>query len=325
MDRFKYKDILVCTVCHFELKEENLKFICKNEKCKQDYNIIDGIPIMFSGNSENIKNKIIKSKNEKNMFEKKILGIPIFKFDYNLKRVLYKIFKIKLPKMKDQRDYWLNRGNVYCQEFNQKGYADLEIFFQDIVIKELKKLNFNSIFEAGCGFGWNIKRFKKEFPKARVGGLDFSHNQLLNGKNNYLENYEIELTEGDATQMPFKDNSYDIGFSLGVFMNINEKKIEKAINEMIRVCRKYIIHLEYDANYTSPELRERRAFKTNIVSHDYKNMYEKKGLKLIKFLTVNDFGNDYQKFIEKKDERVNRWESWEGASKYILLIVEKKE
>ncbi|MBS3097433.1 methyltransferase domain-containing protein [Candidatus Woesearchaeota archaeon] len=325
MNNKEYEKILLCPGCHGEIRISD-KIVCGNPGCKREYNIIDDIPIMVLGQSEKVKQEIIQAKTQnKGIFNKKIFGIPYYKVDYTIKKNLYNLFGIKLPKLKDQRDYWLRRGNEYCNEFQKKGYETLEIFFQDLAIKELKKLKFNSIFEAGCGFGWNIKRFKKEFPKARVGGLDFSHTQLFNGKNKYIRDDSILLTEGDATRMPFKDNAYDVGFSLGVFMNINKKKIDKAINEMVRVCKKYIIHLEYDEDNTTDDLRKRRAFKTNIISHNYKKLYEKRGLKIIKMLTYKDFLDDYSSFMRDKRAEVNRWEQWEGPGKYILIIVKNNK
>ena len=78
---------------------------------------------------------------------------------------------------------------------------------------------------------------------------------------------------GDACNMPFKDDAFDVGFTLGVYMNVHPNKIDKAIDEMIRVTAKYIIHIEWDQENTTRKLREKRAFKTNIVSHDYKYLY----------------------------------------------------
>jgi len=319
MNKVTYEQILQCPNCAGNLRLCD-RIVCNNPKCNMVYPIINDIPIMLPEPFQKIKKEIAQAKKQ-SLFNKHILGIPYYKLNYAIKKSLYDYFGIKLPKLKSQRKYWLIRGNEYCDEFQKAGYEKLEIFFQDLAIKELKQLEFSSIFEAGCGFGWNIKRFKKEFPKASVGGLDFSHTQLVNGKYKYIRDNTILLIEGDATKMPLKDNSYDIGFSLGVFMNINKKKIDNAIDEMIRVCKKYIVHLEYDENNTTEYLRKRRAFKTNIISHDYKQLYEKRGLEVIKILTNQDFADDYKEFMRDKSCKVNRWEPWEEEGKYILIIV----
>ena len=95
-------------------------------------------------------------------------------------------------------------------EFFDSKYEKREIFFQDLLLNNIKGLKFDSAFEAGCGFGWNINRLKNEFPEKKIGGLDFSNTQLENAKN-YCSK-EIEFFKGDICDMPIKDNYFDLGF-----------------------------------------------------------------------------------------------------------------
>lgn len=252
---------------------------------------------------------------------KKIYGIELFKIEYYAKYYLYRFFGITLPKLKSQQEYWADRGQVYMDEILASGYLEREVFFQNMLVDELKQLRFESFFEAGCGFGWNIRRVKEEFPQAKVGGLDFSATQLKNGES-YMKGMDIKTEEGDICNMPFPDDMFDIGFSLGVFMNIHPAKIESAISEMMRVCRKYIIHLEYDENDSTEELKKKRAIKTNIISHDYRKLYESAGAKVVKFLTHKDFGEGYSVHQKKVTGKLDRWEGFEGPEKYIMIIVE---
>jgi len=121
--------------------------------------------------------------------------------------------------------------------------------------------------------------------------------------------------------MPFKDNAFDVGFSLGVFMNIHPSKIESACTEMMRVCKKYIIHIEYDEDNTTHELKQKRAFKTNIVSHNYNKLYKELGAKVIHFKTFKDFGEQYLLHENNLKTNLQRWEGFEGAEKYIFIVI----
>ena len=252
---------------------------------------------------------------------KRVAGVDLFKVNYYFKYYLYKAFGVTLPKLKDQREYWSRRGRVYMDEFLSSGYGEREIFFQDLLVEQLRGLRFESVFEAGCGFGWNLKRLKEEFPSARVGGIDFSETQLANA-GIYLRGHEMELHRADATTMPMPDNHFDVGFTVGVFMNIHPSKINAALREMIRVCKRYIIHVEYDQNHTTPELREKRAFKTNIVSHDYQELYKSLGQRVKAFLTHRDFGQRFESHARSLRTDLHRWEGFEGPEKYIILLVE---
>tara|TARA_B100001964_G_scaffold218305_1_gene259192 strand:- start:688 stop:1503 length:816 start_codon:yes stop_codon:yes gene_type:complete len=256
-----------------------------------------------------------------NTYWRKIIGIELFKFEYYSKWFLYNMFGVKLPKLHDQYCHWKSYGEVYMDEILSSGYLEREVFFQNLIIGEMKKLDFLSSFEAGCGFGWNIKRVKEEFPHKKVAGLDFSLTQLKNSAK-YMNGFNIPVINGDNCLMPFKNGSFYIGFSLGVFMNIHPDMIKMALSEMIRVCKKYIIHVEYDEDNTTPELKEKRAFKTNIISHDYKSLYESMGKKVITFLTYSDFREAYYEFQKNIVGPLDRWEGFEGPEKYVLVVVE---
>ncbi len=256
-----------------------------------------------------------------NPYARKILGIESFKYDMLFKKFLYKTLGITFPKLKDQRDYWNDRGAYYQETFCQYGFLDRENFFQDLLFEQLKELDFSSCFEAGCGFGWNIRRAKEAFPHARVGGLDFSHGQLKNAQT-YMKGHDIQIAIGDNRKMPFADNAFDVGFSVGVFMNIHPDYIKMAIGEMIRVSRKYILHLEYDENHTTPELKKARAIKTNVISHDYKELYEDLGQNVRTFLTHKDFGERFEEHMARVDKEYEIWQPFEGPGKYTLIVVE---
>ncbi|KPA15161.1 Methyltransferase type 11 domain protein [Candidatus Magnetomorum sp. HK-1] len=252
-------------------------------------------------------------------WEKKILGVEAYKIKFNIQNFLYKFLSITLPKMKTQKDYWNTRGEAYMFDILNTGFEEREIFFQNMLVDHLKELPFDSIFEAGCGFGWNVKKIKQMFPDKRVGGVDFSLPQLKNSET-YLKGMDINLTQGDILNIPLEDNEFDIGFSMGVFLNIHSINIDKAVNEMIRVSKKYIIHIEYDEDNTTEKLREHRVPKTNIISHNYRKIYEDLGLKTITFQTYKDFNNIYEDHIKKVSSKLNRWENFEGSEKYIFAI-----
>ncbi|WP_319577730.1 class I SAM-dependent methyltransferase [uncultured Desulfobacter sp.] len=256
--------------------------------------------------------------NQRQKYWKTIFGIEWFKIDYKIKEFLYKTFGFTFPKLLSQKGYWTKRGKVYMQEIMSSGYIEREIFFQNLLIDFLKRHEFNSFFEAGCGFGWNIDRVQKEFPGKKVGGIDFSLSQLQNSKD-YLNRKPIAVVNGDNCKMPYKDDSFDVGFSLGVFMNIHPSKIQSALAEMVRVSKKFIIHIEYDETHTTEALRDKRKFKTNIISHDYNKLYEEMGLEQIDFKTYEDFGPAYYEHQKRIKTTLDRWEGFEGAEKYIFI------
>lgn len=253
---------------------------------------------------------------------KTFCGVELFKVEYRLKQFLYKAFGVTLPKLRSQHDYWQWRGAAYCDEILASGYLEREVFFQDLILEELRALDFASAFEAGCGFGWNLRRIKEAWPDKRVGGVDFSLTQLRNGRR-YMAGLDIGTVQGDACRMPFCDGAFDVGFTLGVFMNIHPDFIRGALREMLRVCRTAVIHVEYCERHATPELVERRAFKTNIVSHDYEALYAELGAPVKKVLTHADFGSAFRAHEDSLRSTVDRWEGFEGPDKYAAYVIHR--
>lgn len=246
-------------------------------------------------------------------------GVELYKVEYRVKEWLYKRLGIVLPKLREQKTYWAWRGQAYRDEILASGYLEREVFFQELILQELAAIPFASAFEAGCGFGWNVKRIKELYPQALVGGLDFSLPQLRNMQG-YKPGVFIAAAQGDACRMPLRDGAFDVGFSLGVFMNIHPSRIMEALGEMLRVCRKRVIHVEWCASHATRELVEKRAFKTNIVSHDYDALYASLGLKPAKVLTHLDFGEAFRQHERTTAGRLDRWEGFEGPDKYTLYV-----
>lgn len=90
------------------------------------------------------------------------------------------------------------------------------------------------VLEVGIGQGTDIASFAK--GGAICHGVDITDNHLqLTARNFSLRGLTVDLHEGDATALPFADNSIDCVYSNGVVHHIPE--IEKVLSEMRRVLK----------------------------------------------------------------------------------------
>jgi len=130
------------------------------------------------------------------------------------------------------------------------------------------------ILDVGCGNGYYTYHFDRITPYAI--GVDYSPSMLAI---NPCKNKNL----GDVYKLPFKNDSFDIVFESALLHHLSD--VDRAVKEMKRVSKKYIILIE--PNRTNPlmflfalirkEEKEARKFSLRLME----NMVEKVGLKVI--------------------------------------------
>jgi len=97
----------------------------------------------------------------------------------------------------------------------------------------------SKILEAGCGTSALSINLSKKY---NVTAIDLNKDMLsLAKKMNTSFNGEVKYYSEDIFNMSFKSSSFDVVYSHGVLEHFDESDIIKAINEGLRVSKKYII------------------------------------------------------------------------------------
>jgi SAM-dependent methyltransferase len=87
------------------------------------------------------------------------------------------------------------------------------------------------ILDVGCAKGFMLKDFKKLLPSSDIVGLDISEYAIENAD---LEVREFLVT-GNAMNLPFEDNSFDLVISINTVHNLERNDCIKALSEIERV------------------------------------------------------------------------------------------
>ncbi len=117
------------------------------------------------------------------------------------------------------------------------------------VSKELAKninLEGSSVLDVGCGLGGPCRMLADEY-NCQATGIDLSREYIRTAnKLSKLVNLDSKTTflQGDATNLPFNDKTFDVVWTQHVQMNIPDKK--KLYSEMIRVLKVGGYFLYYD-------------------------------------------------------------------------------
>lgn len=109
-------------------------------------------------------------------------------------------------------------------------------------IKSLDIKPHDNVLDLCCGTGDLAGLIKKIQPQACVTGIDFSENMLDIAKDKHPN---VQFFQGDATSLPYEDNTFDIvtmGFGLR-----NIQNAEKAVEEVYRILKPNgkFLHLDF--------------------------------------------------------------------------------
>lgn len=95
----------------------------------------------------------------------------------------------------------------------------------------------DKILDVGCGIGIESVFLAKKGRK--VWAVDKDLEPLKIAKEySQKEKTKINFKKADATKLPFKDEKFDMVFSIAMLHFLPQKKFEKAISEQIRVLKK---------------------------------------------------------------------------------------
>jgi protein-L-isoaspartate(D-aspartate) O-methyltransferase len=126
-------------------------------------------------------------------------------------------------------DYWDGDRRI-----NYGGYRYLEGRWEKVARAMVDHYDLPErprIFDIGCGKGFLLFDFLKLLPEAEIHGLDISDYALANSK----EEIRDRLVLGNATQLPWPDDYFDLVISITTLHNLHNYDLDKALREMERV------------------------------------------------------------------------------------------
>ncbi len=119
-----------------------------------------------------------------------------------------------------------------------------------------------SVLDVGCAKGFMLHDFKQLMPTLRVAGLDVSSYAL----DHAIETVKPFLRLGNATDLPFEDNAFDLVISINTIHNLPLDECKQALREIQRVSRSHAF-ITVDAWRTEDE--RVRLMKWNLTAQTY--------------------------------------------------------
>ena len=157
----------------------------------------------------------------------------------------------------EQREISRQFGKDYFDGDRMYGYGGYHYhprFWQGVVrrIRDYYDLADDaSLLDVGCAKGFMLHDFKELMPNLTVAGIDISEYAIENA----METVKPFLRVGNAKELPFEDNSFDLVIAINTVHNLPLQECKQALREIQRVSRAHAF-VQVDA-YRTQEEKER--------------------------------------------------------------------
>jgi SAM-dependent methyltransferase len=165
--------------------------------------------------------------------------------------------KARLGNKEENRALAMKFGKEYFDGTREQGYGGYRYDGRWVPIAEDIVKHFNlkpgdRVLDIGCGKGFLVKDLMKVCPGLEAFGLDISEYAVMNCEPEVVGRVRV----GNATRLPFPDNSFQCVLSINTIHNLDRAGCIEALREMQRVApgRGFV---QVDA-YRNPE--ERKVF-----------------------------------------------------------------
>jgi ubiquinone/menaquinone biosynthesis C-methylase UbiE len=141
---------------------------------------------------------------------------------------------------------------------------------RDLILKQLSRWNFGSLFEAGCASGPNLIRIAKRFPHVALGGCDINDDAIRTAQETLGPT--VVLQADPLWSIFHSDKSADVVLTDAALIYIGPEKIHTVLEEFRRVGRKHLLLVEFHSR--NPLKRFLLRLLKGYNSYDYKKLLE---------------------------------------------------
>ncbi len=156
--------------------------------------------------------------------------------------------------LQENKDYWIKRAEGYSAVNKEELSGIQKGTWTDFLTREIgahfKGMNPSEISVLDIGAGPGFISIILAEAGYKVTAFDFANTMLEEAKNNAgsLEN-KINFVQGDALELPFNINSFDVVFSRNLTWNLPNP--EAAYKQWLKVLKSNGLMLVFDANWYS--------------------------------------------------------------------------
>ena len=133
------------------------------------------------------------------------------------------------------------------RKYGYGGYSYNPRFWQPVVpdfIEYYSLDNNSSLLDIGSGKGFMLRDFKEVLPGLQIKGIDISEYAIQNS----LDDIKGYQDVGDAKDLPYEDDSFDLALSIVTLHNLPREECAQSLKEITRVSKNSFITLDAYSN-----------------------------------------------------------------------------
>ncbi len=126
--------------------------------------------------------------------------------------------------------------DIWFQWRDMERYAPAPRYLRRMVLKELKRLQFDSVLDMGCGEGTMLKMLAERYPHAQLAGSEFSETALRYCREQLPKSdiFNLDILKDDVAGL-----SYDLVISIQVLEHLSDDVL--ALRKMREMCKRYTL------------------------------------------------------------------------------------
>lgn len=151
------------------------------------------------------------------------------------------IYERGQSKTEDDRKIAREFGKDFFDGDRKYGYGGFTYnprFWQPVIpdiVNEYNLSNKSTLLDIGCAKGFMLFDFSLLYPDIASCGLDISEYAV----NCAVPQIKDRLKVGNATDLPYEDDSFDLVISINTIHNLERDDLIKSLKEIQRVSKKY--------------------------------------------------------------------------------------
>jgi ubiquinone/menaquinone biosynthesis C-methylase UbiE len=169
---------------------------------------------------------------------------------------------------KQHHKYWSGRKIDWVKDYQSTWNHP----HRGLLTRMLHSIQFESLFEVGCGGGANLVRIVKDLGSRQLGGCDVNP-EAIEACEKALKGGVFEVSRGDDILM--SDKSADVVLSDMTLIYVDPVDIDKYLKEYKRIARSYVMLCEFHSE--SWWKRQVARFTSGYHVYNYKKRLQKQG------------------------------------------------